>query len=667
MSLANAQERKTLEVSKLIIEDHPYQFLPNLAAIYGDTCAVILQQLHWTIQRPWFEGEKLLIEPFNGLIYIRLFPFMWFDTLEGITKHLAKSTFYRYRKSLEECKALSVLSSLGDKNPNSSRRNDEASWYAIDHDVVHRHDMAYRDAFQEALEKRRSQRAQVQFHDKDAHWRPAQGDDVSKQLDKWRACLSEHCEDEETDMAAPKAKNWGGRRDKKTDEDTVDEVVESMQSQVGNDSVSVVEDDEKEEFPVVKSVQSQVGNGPVSLDPESQVGSLPVSSWELVESQVGNEHSPKLGILPYKQTLSLESNTDDTSESASPELSSADADAEVESKLILSGDSTGEAKQELEPTPPAQQIALPETALAALPSPLPEPLATMATQFYEVAMNEYGIKCNQKLAARIVSRSPLATMSDAAILRMIGPDYAEAGLDKPLFGQKKRDLASDIPSLRWLLFTWPAHRAEVEAWAARKNRTVNLAGAFVTKWEEGTLPPREWIAGKIGAVRAEIRAEKTAKEEEWAKEVWDNLSERQRVVITSQGALRAAERGGGNWNDLKEREARERRALLLDAEFMAALPSMVEAEDKTEIVPAPATEALEASAPTKYVPSPSELDRMKFHAQKLLPIVRRGELDLDGAEDHAIGEFLYSPKQAAVIREMVEALLDAEKQRKEAA
>ena len=666
MSLqAQPQEQSTFETSKLIIEDHPYQFLPNLAAIYGDTCAVILQQLHWTIQRPWFEGERLLVQRYNDLTYIRIFPFMWFDTLEGITKHLAKSTFYRYRKSLEDCKALSVLSSLGDKNPNSSRRNDEASWYAIDHGIVRSHDAAYRTAFEEALDRRAAQRAQVQFHDKDAYWRPSKDEDVSKQLDSWRACLSEHCEDEEssTDVAAPKAKNWGGKREKK-----VEEVVESIQSQVETEPVSLEIETENAEFSDVKSSQSQVGNDSVSTDFESQVDSKIVSSWESSVSQVGNDVSANLGFTPYKQTLSLESNTDDTlQESASPEMSSADAESEVESKLILSGDNESKPETKLEPSPETQQIALPETALAPLPSPLPEPLASMSNQFYEIATNEYGLKCDEELAARIISRSPLATMSDAAVVRMIGPDHAEAGLDKPLFGEKKRALAADVPQLRWLLFTWPAHRAEVEDWAARKNRPVKMAGAFVTKWEEGTLPPRDWIAGKIGTMRAEIRAEITAEESERAREVWDGLGKPQRAVVTKVGAMRAAERGGGNYNDQKEREARERRELLLDAEWMAGLPELVEAETQSAVVPAPAAvEALEAATPTKYVPSASEMSRFQFHAAKLLPLVRRGEFDLDGAEDHAIGQWLYSPKQAAVIRELVEALLTAE-QKQEAA
>ena len=637
-----ASEQPVFQTSKLIIEDHPYQFLPNLAAIYGDTCAVILQQLHWTIQRPYFEGERLLVEPFAGLVYIRLFPFMWFDTLEGITKHLAKSTFYRYRKSLEDSGALVVVSSLGDKNPNSSRRNDEAAWYAINHEVVGRHDAAYRDAYEKARDLRAAQRAQVRYHDKDAHWRPAPGDDVSKQLDHWRACLSEHC-DEDEDIGLPKARMWGGKREK-----TVIEVVESGYSQLETEPVSVVLENKIEAEEDVNLGQSQVGNGSVSVISEPQLETEPVSSWELSESQVGNEHSANLGFTPYKQTLSLESDTEDT---ASPNLSSADADAAVKSKLILSdGDSV--TMSETKRPQAAEQIALPETAATALPSPSPQSLAMLAAHFVEVASDEYGLQCDERLAARIVSRSPVATLSDAAIARLIGSDHAEGGLDKPLFGEKKRAMLADVPALRWQLFVWPAHRAEVEAWAARKNRAVNLSGAFITKWEENQAPPRDWIVAQIQSARAETEAERVAEQEGRANAAWSGLGEPQKAALVAEAQKRVDARGTGNFNEAKARLAQERRALLLDEMFVASL----NAAPAAPVAAPPTAEVQTVDAP--YQPVAAELGRMELQAVKLARRVIAGEFDLDGAQAAAQNEGFWNPKQAKFMRGLVETIAE---------
>ena len=59
MSVTNPKENETSFTAKLLIEDTPYQFLPHLASLYGSECALILQQLHFRIRNPYFEGEPL--------------------------------------------------------------------------------------------------------------------------------------------------------------------------------------------------------------------------------------------------------------------------------------------------------------------------------------------------------------------------------------------------------------------------------------------------------------------------------------------------------------------------------------------------------------------------------------------------------------------------------
>ncbi|RZA17191.1 MAG: hypothetical protein EOP10_23195, partial [Proteobacteria bacterium] len=163
-----------IEPATLIIKDVQYQFLPNLAAIYGDTCAVMMQQLHFTMVKGTFRTEPLKIQRHQGLDYIRLWPFMWYDTIYGITKHLSKSTFYRYIGVMKECKAMLVETNLGGKNLRSSRRNEDAapSWYALNHPVIQLHSQAYEAAFQAAKNERDAQTERIRQDDGWGAWWP---------------------------------------------------------------------------------------------------------------------------------------------------------------------------------------------------------------------------------------------------------------------------------------------------------------------------------------------------------------------------------------------------------------------------------------------------------------------------------------------------------------
>ena len=379
-----------------IIKDVQYQFLPNLAAVYGDTCAVMIQQFWFMSREPYFKGEKLVVKHFEGLDFIQMWPFMWYDTLDGITKHLSRSTWYRYMGALKSAKAMRVEPSLGERNLHSSRRNEESvpSWYALNSPTVRLHTNAYQNAFDEAMALRRAQREEIWANDKSAHWRPAPGEDTSKPLDNWRQLFCENWPKE----AMPKPKRHGGKR------------VKSIESQLEIQSVSEIVESQNAECGAVTAYESQVEIGSVSHPLQSQVEieqsqleTLIESQVETVEqSQVDTALNVNLRNTPYIDKTERSSKTeslDSTTKDRPRAVSSADADAVVKNQDFLSSDPTT-----------ATQIGLPGI-LASLLDELPDDAINLARRFQREAEDRYGLDCSDEIAAHIVARFPIETMS----------------------------------------------------------------------------------------------------------------------------------------------------------------------------------------------------------------------------------------------------------------
>ena len=551
---------------------------------------------------------------------------MWWDSVEGFLRHLSKRTFERQTSDLIKIGVLEIRSRVG-----HYRDRENHKWFAINYAKLKELEDEYRAHYAAAKAQREKERAAVKLASNGtAGWRPPSGEDTSRQIGDW-------CSPIENLPANPSAKN-------------------GSQSSVARGSRHFGERSKRGEKPLAK----MAAVAPAILAGDSLAKMAAVTPAILAAPSLYKRH---------------EDTQRDTTDTASPNLSPAKAGAAVESNLILSENADRNSTTESGDLQEANDVALPQTALGILPPLLPEPVAILAARFAEIATDEYGLKCDEELAARIVSRSPLAMMSDAAVVRLIGPDHEQGGLDKPLFGERKRELAREVPQLRWLLFIWPAHRAEVEAWAARKRCQPNLAGSFITKWEEGTLPPRDWMAEQISAVRAEIKAGVIAEEEGRAKAVWEGLNGPQRAVLVAEAQKRVDERGTGDFNQSKARMIVERRKLLLDATFIENLckstngaQSPARGQVRSQVQTARALETPETkpvdgksveAANEPYQPVASERNRMELQAMSLARRLEADEFDLDGAEAAAKNELFWGPDQARYIRDIVEGIVES--------
>jgi hypothetical protein len=600
-----------MKPSSLLIQDVQYQFLPNLAAIYGDTCAVILQQTHYTILQPYFQGERLVVKHHDGLDFVQMWPFMFYDTLEGIVKHLSRATWYRYIGALKTCKALRVEPSLGERNLHSSRRNEEAgpSWYALNQPLIQLHSNAYQRAFDEKLAERRAQRESIRRNDGSAHWRPAPGEDTSKPLDDWRLLFCEHWPKE----AMPKPKKHGGKRRK------------LAQSQLEIGVVSEVVESQNTEIEDVKAFQSQVEIEPVSHHFQSQVEIIESQVETISQSQVETEEQSqvetlnnlKLRFTPYIDKTERSSRTessDSTTTDTPVALSSAVADAVVENIHFLSG--VTQNGNETHGT----QLRL-ETILSTL---LPEPTdaaAKLARRFQHVASEEHDIDCSDEIAARVVARFPIATLDEKRVKRLISTDRDEIGLNATIGGDDRRALLADVDSLRWQIFIWPGHRAEVERYYERKKQPARLTGAFLTKWREETPPPREWMVQLIDETKHALRSERNEIEQVRSDAAFATLDAAQRRALDNEIKERTRHMIGS----VDSNEAKVRRQLLLDASFLASLASAPDPALETQKIVAQV--ANDDTAQVEAPLSAPDQNRCDLYVVKLRRRLRDGEIE----------------------------------------
>lgn len=211
MSLANESEQALRPDSNLLIDESPYQFLPMLAQMYGDTCALILQQLHYISRKPFFHNERLLTEWEDGLLFVRIEGFMWWDSIDGFLRHLSKSTFERRKGDLETSTVLIIK----DRMIRHHRPGDKAKWYAINHEVLRRNETEFRKCFEDAKTQREAERAELEVKTRGTgHWRPLPGEDTSRHLTSWTECLSEH---EDAPSETKKAKSQSDSLQKSTE------------------------------------------------------------------------------------------------------------------------------------------------------------------------------------------------------------------------------------------------------------------------------------------------------------------------------------------------------------------------------------------------------------------------------------------------------------------
>jgi len=114
---AQSYESRPILHSKLLIDDHPLQVLPDLAVAVGLNEAIVLQQLHYWIRRSTniIEGHHWVYNTYEE--WQAQFPFWSVSTIQRIFTSLEKGGVLIAQK-------------------HNIQNWDQRKWYRIDYDVL---------------------------------------------------------------------------------------------------------------------------------------------------------------------------------------------------------------------------------------------------------------------------------------------------------------------------------------------------------------------------------------------------------------------------------------------------------------------------------------------------------------------------------------------------
>lgn len=168
MSLPGIATESTPPIkTSLLIDESPYQFLPSLGQIFGDTEALILQQLHYVLQKPYFDDERLLTATFEARQWVKIEMWMWWDELDGFCKHIPQRTFERKKSDLEKEGVILTTDRL------NTDTDDKTRWFTLNYELLHEKENAHRISMQAKREKRENERrALYEMFGPKKKWRP---------------------------------------------------------------------------------------------------------------------------------------------------------------------------------------------------------------------------------------------------------------------------------------------------------------------------------------------------------------------------------------------------------------------------------------------------------------------------------------------------------------
>lgn len=586
--------------SHLLIQDQTYQFLPNLAAIYGDTCALMLQQLWWVIHvRPYFEGEELPTRHFEGRLWIRIHNFMWFDTLEGICRHLSKSNFYKLRGQMKESGVLLVRPNFDDDNAmlvNTNTKSEGPLWYAVNTEKVNQDESRYNEARNEAIARRKAERAYIKSQNRDAHWRPRTGEDVSKSLDFCRVIFSEHLPDE-------------------------------LPQQGGGQVLSTFR---TEQNSTVDETQSGLS---------TFFGTSPVHNLDFIESTFGTSSRPLLGqdTLYIKKTTSEEVKTATARSLESNEVATPNGVVAAQSSIdnLPSSKRKAPAQTQKSSAPKLaaaqQQTALPIVAPTAKPRKLPADLAKMSVELTarlcEVAAGEM-IEISEVDAAAIVGTWPVSQMSHPVLVERMN----RIGLTKKLAVEL---IKKDEVMCRWQLVCWERRPQREHGYFKHEGGKAGgtRVGAFRRTVEEGWEPYRAeaWIEEMLSEIKERQHREQFEVDSARAAELWQHWSAPRRRRFYDELQTVIARRWPAGNGPAPHTPAYDelRVKTLLDPDVRATVEAWQESSVARDVAPGAPIAFAPDVAPDAEPLTKAELTRCDLYISRLRFAVEGGDVLLD--------------------------------------
>ena len=575
MSLPQPNSKNSRTVSSSLLLEEPFTAVQlGLRQLFGRNEAELIQNVNLWLNQPWEDyslNMSMRVVVDDGRFWVRMPPRMLFDRFTGRARDLSESTLKRTLRSCVDQGVMLVRDDLSDEDEKNVR------WVSLIREVLDPQLAIYHDVWKRVIEERlqeRQTKKMLSMKREDELW-----EELQRRLKESRDVL-----------------RAAGLFDLQNRYEPVGVQNEPGGYKASNSAVRIEP----------KGVKMNREGGQNDLGARSK----------RTGSQV--KMNPKTAKPPYRKEIDKET-TKVVSEKSRSKTPTTAAPITIENQDFLLEQTNSRGKAEApRAAPEAAQIALPGTACVSIAPHASPGAVTLARQLLDYACAE-GRELTEEAAAQIVLRDDwgrkLAEMTDGAIGRLIGPDWARAGLSEPIGGERKKTLLEDLDRLRWLLWMWPHHRASVEAFYAGKEGKPKpkLNGTFINNARDGIEPDPAWLDAHLAEFAAQKRAGAHGQRVRDADAVWDRLTPVQHEALENKVRERIRTMAG-NMDDC---HARAQLDLLLDAEFVASLASVVAPTPVTPPVSAPAPTAA-PTEPESYQPDEKTMKRLEFHFDKFL-------------------------------------------------
>ena len=388
--------------------------------------------------------------------------------------------------------------------------------------------------------------------------------------------------------------------------------------------------EEQSDTPKTGDQSSQSGGHPSQTgDQSSQSGGHP--------SQTGDVHSNKHRAVPTDISIDISSTTTAEASPVDEEKSHDFLESEEPQKTIQNVKASSTQKSDENVKAKTWDQSYKQTVDAPLPGAaaagvadglsawdaLDEPARSLAKRFLEYSSG-LGRDVTPEVAMRIISKSPVAKLSSDGLKSWIMRDHERAGLDEPVVGSYKTRFLENEDELRWRLFSWPGHRADVLASQARKKEKNPkiLVQAFCYRFDQGMEPPSAWLDEVMADDRREQYRIEWKSQTDAANVFYATLSDAQKRAFELE--LKLKTQSSGTFVPPDSSEWKTARVLLLnDNDVRERLQNLSSASNG-----ATSSTRSEENAPVEnHVPSPKVAERLiRQYAQKLMDKVKANDL-----------------------------------------
>jgi hypothetical protein len=494
-----AIESDGIQSQTKLVDEYFVFYLPTLGAVFGERNAVFLQKIHLLLQEPYHRDRRLETAIYQKRKWVRIEDWLLWDEIEGMMPGLGGDTAsYRMRKDLEREGVLLQTRKL------NTDRSDTTNWFTIHYQNL-TGKLRERETRIAPLRDRRKEERRIlnriaEERGRSIEWKPGILETLSDYLTTNDVQFLKKLGTRQFDGCDPSKAVKRPKRPKRP--------VKLKPQDLSNCQVSSA--NLKESSLLTEESLDSSNTTTTDAIASDSVG-VDENSKEFLEEQ-----TPTLEHQPQEVTTPKQKSTSQAKQNKTPSsLNFRAAPSEIE----------------VPPIPP-----LPGTAVHNILETGAPPVVgadALALRLQTWAKGE-GYAVDTERALRIVAQTKIADasvleISKDALSRRLGADHADMGLPDPIGPNVRRKLEAEPEHLRWMLWTWPMHRADIKESSSPPDPCtcfVARAGyAKGCKGEESSWKPKStWIERLLREDEARAQKEAARQQEETAETFWAAIS-----------------------------------------------------------------------------------------------------------------------------------------------